>query len=54
MESCNSRLNKNIIKNKNNTINAFSIQINNLINLYFAADKYKAPIFSKTKALSKV
>ena len=35
LESCNSKINCNIIKNKNNTVNMFSIQINNIINIYF-------------------
>lgn len=34
LESYNSKINHNIIKNKN-TVNMFSIQINNIINIYF-------------------
>ena len=52
MESCNSRINTNIIKNKNNTVNTFNNQINAIINLFFVSGKYKPPLFSKTKALA--
>ena len=53
VESCNSRLNVDIKKNKNNTINQFGIEINKIINLFFTAGKYKPPIFTKAKAISK-
>ena len=52
MESFNSRINHNIIKDKNNTINKFNNQINYIINLYKVSGKYIPPIFSKTKALA--
>ena len=53
VESANSRLNINIKKNKNNTVNNFSKEINKLINLYFTSKNYIPPVFSKTKAIVK-
>ena len=52
MESINSRLNYNLIKNKNNNVNQFNMKLNEIINLYNSANKYVPPIFSKTKAIA--
>ena len=52
VESCNSRLNSVLIKNKNNTVNNFNKTINKIINLYFANDTYNPRVFSKKKAIS--
>jgi len=53
VESCKSRLNSDIKKNKTNTVYQFSIEINKIINLYFTSNKYIPPIFTKVKAISK-
>ena len=52
VESCNSRLNKLIIKNKNNIVNNFNNQINQIINQYYVSGKYNPPAFIKTKAIA--
>ena len=49
MESFNSRINHNIIKDKNNNINTFNKQINYIINLYKVCGNYNPPVFSKCK-----
>lgn len=51
VESANSRLNQNIKKNTNNTVNIFSKEINKLINLFYTSGKYNPPLFTKTKAI---
>ena len=52
MESINSRLNYNLIKNKNNNVNQFNMKLNEIINQYSSDNKYVPPIFSKTKAIA--
>ena len=52
MESLNSRLNCNLIKNKNNNVNQFNNKLNEIILQYNTDKKYIAPIFSKTKAMA--
>ena len=47
VESCNSRLNKHIINNQNNTVNKFKKQINKIINLYFTSENIDHLYFLK-------